>query len=99
MSLWTNGRPMPVPEINHRRAVFALGRINGILSREKGKEQEKDGNVLGSRNALLRTKIDLNRVQSILASPLIGIVIQHTPTWKCFLTKWGISSNVCVIKG
>jgi hypothetical protein len=41
-SLWINGRPMPTPEINHRRAAFVLGRIDEILSWEKLKEQEKD---------------------------------------------------------
>src|SRR5271154_2915513 len=30
------------PEINRRRAVFVLGRIDQILSWEKSKEQEKD---------------------------------------------------------
>jgi hypothetical protein len=30
------------PEIDHRRAVFVLGKINDILSWEKTKEQEKD---------------------------------------------------------
>jgi hypothetical protein len=30
------------PELNHRRAVFVLGRIDEILSWEKSKEQEKD---------------------------------------------------------
>jgi hypothetical protein len=33
---------MVTPKINHRRAVFVLGRIDGILSWEKTKEQEKD---------------------------------------------------------
>ncbi len=33
---------METPEINHRRAVFVLGRIDEILSWEKTKEQEKD---------------------------------------------------------
>jgi hypothetical protein len=33
---------MVTPEINHRRAVFVLGRIDEILSWEKTKEQEKD---------------------------------------------------------
>jgi hypothetical protein len=33
---------MVTPEINHRRAVFVLGRIDDILSWEKTKEQEKD---------------------------------------------------------
>src|SRR6516165_6091764 len=30
------------PEIDHRRAVFVLGKINDILSWEKTKELEKD---------------------------------------------------------
>jgi hypothetical protein len=30
------------PELNHRRAVFVLGRIDEILSWEKTKEQERD---------------------------------------------------------
>ena len=33
---------MVEPEINYRRAVFVLGRIDEILSWEKSKEQEKD---------------------------------------------------------
>jgi hypothetical protein len=33
---------MVTPEINRRRAVFVLGRIDEILSWEKNKEQEKD---------------------------------------------------------
>src|SRR5271165_6553205 len=33
---------MVEPEINHRRAVFVLGRIDEILAWEKTKEQEKD---------------------------------------------------------
>jgi hypothetical protein len=33
---------MVTPEINRRRAVFILGRIDEILSWEKSKEQEKD---------------------------------------------------------
>jgi hypothetical protein len=33
---------MLTPEINRRRAVFVLGRIDEILSWEKTKEQEKD---------------------------------------------------------
>ncbi len=41
-SLWTNGRPAVAPELNHRRAVFVLGKIDEILSWEKTKEQEKD---------------------------------------------------------
>jgi hypothetical protein len=41
-SLWINGGLMVSPEINHRRAVFVLGKIDEILSWEKTKEQEKD---------------------------------------------------------
>ena len=41
-SLWINRGMMLTPEINHRRAVFVLGRIDEILSWEKTKEQEKD---------------------------------------------------------
>src|SRR6516225_3090385 len=41
-SLWINRGPMVTPEINRRRAVFVLGRIDEILSWEKKKEQEKD---------------------------------------------------------
>ena len=41
-SLWIDRRPMVTPEINRRRAVFVLGRIDEILSWEKTKEQEKD---------------------------------------------------------
>src|SRR5580693_3847727 len=33
---------METPAINHRRAVFVLGRIDEILSWERTKEQEKD---------------------------------------------------------
>jgi len=41
-SLWTNGRTTVPPELNHRRAVIVLGKIDEILSWEKTKEQEKD---------------------------------------------------------
>ena len=41
-SLWINREMMVTPEINHRRAVFVLGRIDEILSWETTKEQEKD---------------------------------------------------------
>ena len=41
-SLWTDGRMSVAPEINSRRAVFVLGKIDEILSWEKTKEQEKD---------------------------------------------------------
>jgi hypothetical protein len=41
-SLWINGRPSVAPELNRRRAVFVLGKIDAILSWEKGKEQERD---------------------------------------------------------
>ncbi len=41
-SLWINGRPAVEPELNRRRAVFVLGKIDEILSWEKTKEQERD---------------------------------------------------------
>ncbi len=41
-SLWINGRSVVAPELNRRRAVFVLGKIDEILSWEKTKEQEKD---------------------------------------------------------
>ncbi len=41
-SLWIDRRLMVPSEINPRRAVFVLGRIDEILSWEKTKEQEKD---------------------------------------------------------
>jgi hypothetical protein len=41
-SLWINGRTAVAPELNRRRAVFVLGKIDEILSWDKTKEQEKD---------------------------------------------------------
>src|SRR6266852_3304407 len=41
-TLWINGRTAVAPELNRRRAVFVLGKIDEILSWEKTKEQEKD---------------------------------------------------------
>jgi hypothetical protein len=41
-SLWISRGPIVPPEINTRRAVFVLGRIDEILSWERSKEQEKD---------------------------------------------------------
>ena len=41
-SLWIDGRLSVEPEINPRRAVFVLGKIDEILSWEKTKEQERD---------------------------------------------------------
>jgi hypothetical protein len=41
-SLWINGRTTVPPEIDRRRAVLVLGKIDEILSWEKIKEQEKD---------------------------------------------------------
>ena len=41
-SLWINERTAVAPELNRRRAVFVLGKIDEILSWEKTKEQEKD---------------------------------------------------------
>jgi hypothetical protein len=57
-SLWINRGLMVTPEINHRRAVFVLGRIDEILSWEKSKEQEKDVRFveLGEYLCEVRTK-------------------------------------------
>ncbi len=41
-SLWINGRPMAVPKLKRRRAVFVLGKIDEILAWEKTKEQERE---------------------------------------------------------
>ena len=41
-SLCTDGRMSVSPEINPRRAVFVLGKIDEILSWEKTRDQEKD---------------------------------------------------------
>ena len=41
-SLWINGQPAVAPELNRRRAVFVLGKIDEILNWEKRKEQERD---------------------------------------------------------
>ncbi len=40
--LWTNGQRPVLPEINHRRALTVLSKIDEILSWEKTKDQEKD---------------------------------------------------------
>jgi hypothetical protein len=40
--LWIKGEPAVSPELDRRRAVFVLGKIDEILSWEKAKEQEKD---------------------------------------------------------
>jgi hypothetical protein len=41
-SFWIDGRTTVPPELNRRRAVIVLGKIDEILSWEKIKEQEKD---------------------------------------------------------
>jgi hypothetical protein len=40
-NLWINRLPVE-PKLNHRRALFVLGKIDEILSWERGVEQEKD---------------------------------------------------------
>ena len=57
-SLWIDRGSMETPEINNRRAVFVLGRIDEILSWEKTKEQEKDVRFieLGEYLCEVRTK-------------------------------------------
>ncbi len=41
-SLWTDGRLSVTPEINPRRAVLVISKIDEILSWEKTKDREKD---------------------------------------------------------
>jgi hypothetical protein len=41
-TLWISGRSAVSPELNHRRAVFVLGRIDEILTWQKTKDQERD---------------------------------------------------------
>jgi len=41
-SLWINGRNLVSPEINRRRALVVLGKIDEILSWEQAKEHEHD---------------------------------------------------------
>jgi hypothetical protein len=41
-SLWINGRTLVSPEINRRRALVVLGKIDEILSWEQTKEHERD---------------------------------------------------------
>jgi hypothetical protein len=41
-SLWTNGQTTMTPELNRRRALLVLEKIDEILFWEKTKEQEKD---------------------------------------------------------
>ena len=57
-SLWTDGGIAVTPELNRRRAVFVLGKIDEILSWEKTKEQEKDARFveLGEHLCEVRAK-------------------------------------------
>jgi hypothetical protein len=41
-SLWINGRTAVEPELNRRRALLVLGKIDEILSWEKAKERQQD---------------------------------------------------------
>ena len=41
-TLWINGQALVEPKLNHRRALFVLGKIDEILFWERGVEQEKD---------------------------------------------------------
>jgi hypothetical protein len=45
-NLWTNGQPVVEPRLNHRRALFVLGKIDEILSWERRVEQEKDSHFV-----------------------------------------------------
>ena len=41
-TLTSNGRPTGAPKLNRRRALFVLGKIDEILSWEKGMDRERD---------------------------------------------------------
>ena len=41
-SLWINGRPIVSPELNRRRALVVLGKIDEILAWDKTKDRERD---------------------------------------------------------
>ena len=41
-SLRSNGRPLVAPKLNHRRALFVLGKIEEILAWEERTNQERD---------------------------------------------------------
>ena len=57
-TLWTDGRTAVAPELNRRRAVFVLGKIDEILNWEKSKEIEKDARFveLGEHLCEVRSK-------------------------------------------
>jgi len=41
-NLWINGQKFVEPKLNHRRALFVLGKIDEILAWEQNVEQERD---------------------------------------------------------
>lgn len=41
-NLWISGRPLMPPQLNLKRAVFVLGKIDEILTWEKERGQERD---------------------------------------------------------
>jgi len=53
-SLWINGRSTVPPEINRRRAVLVLGKIDEILSWEKLKERRKTRGLSSLENVCAR---------------------------------------------
>jgi ABC-type oligopeptide transport system ATPase subunit len=55
-SLWISAQSSVSQEINHRRAVFVLGRIDEILSSEKTKEQERDARFVGLEEYLCEVR-------------------------------------------
>jgi hypothetical protein len=56
-SLWTDGRTAVAPELNRRRAVFVLDKIDEILSWERTKEQEQGRAVCRARGISVRGEI------------------------------------------
>jgi hypothetical protein len=77
------------PEINRRRAVFVLGRIDEILSWERTKEQEKDvrfvelGEYLCEVRAKLIPKHELQQVGWSKATELVKVARRDGEEFDC----------------
>jgi hypothetical protein len=73
-SLWINGRTALARELNRRRAVFVLGKIDEILSWEKTKEQEKDARFveLGEYLCEVRSK-QYWRLENLSKRPVAAV--------------------------
>ena len=54
--LTTNGRSLMAPELNRRRAVFVLSKINEISSWEKTTDRERDSKFVELRHYLCEVR-------------------------------------------